>query len=159
MLRPEEGGVGSQPTRRQKPVSQFGKYMDALNTILGTTKAEVARIADIPKSTLSYASHLEEKRKATRETVIALVSVYEDLAILHGIRLPAEWSLGFRASATLREGEDGGLADVILKALEAQAGSDYFRRRVDELENHNRQLIADIAALKAEIQQLKQQRP
>src|SRR6266567_358252 len=119
VLRLSDLPTGEGKTFRQKEnLNRLGRWVEALNTILGTNQTEMAGRIGIVKQTLSDATR--GKGGAGRETILALAEKYRLLAESKGVVLPVAWELFFSVS-WFDSAEVIGGADQALEALENRA--------------------------------------
>ncbi len=144
-------------TFRQKDnLNRFGRWVEALNKILGTNQTEIAQRAGIAKSTVSTATRYPQS--PTKETIVALAEKYRLLAELKGIALPVGWETFFGV-AWLESSEIIGGADQALESLEAWAAvieeSEIMRRQVTMLKR--KRLSAELLTILEENEKLKKE--
>jgi transcriptional regulator with XRE-family HTH domain len=150
---------GDQPVEEQTALNRYGRWVQALNTILGTTQPEIALQIGMSKGALSIATR--GRSGAKRETIFALVEKYRQLASQQGIALPIVWDVFFVGSSWLVSGDTIEGADQILSNLELLAS--VIRER-DQLNRENGRLkskafrqtvLAENEILRREVKRLK----
>ncbi len=156
--------TGEGKTFRQKEnLNRLGRWVEALNTILGTNQTEMARRIGIVKQTLSDATR--GKGGAGRETILALAEKYRLLAETREVILPVAWELFFSVS-WFDSSEVIGGADQALENLEFVASvikeRDTLRRDIEkerarkgELTKENQLLRRENRAVKRDIERLR----
>ncbi len=164
VLRLSDLPTGEGKTFRQKEnLNRLGRWVEALNTILGTNQTEMAGRIGIVKQTLSDATR--GKGGAGRETILALAEKYRLLAESRGVTLPVAWELFFSVS-WFDSSEVIGGADQTLESLEFVASvikeRDMLRRNIvkertrkEELARENQILRRENRAMKKEIERLR----
>src|SRR6266567_740040 len=164
VLRLSDLPTGEGKTFRQKEnLNRLGRWVEALNTILGTNQTEMAGRIGIVKQTLSDATR--GKSGAGRETILALAEKYRLLAKSKGVTLPVAWELFFSVS-WFDSSEVIGGADETLESLEFVASvikeRDMLRRNIvkertrkEELARENQILRRENRAMKKEIERLR----
>jgi transcriptional regulator with XRE-family HTH domain len=150
---------GDQPVEEQTALNRYGRWVQALNTILGTTQPEIALQIGMSKGALSIATR--GRSGAKRETIFALVEKYRQLANQQGIALPIAWDVFFVGSSWLESGELIEGADQMLSNLELLASvikeRDWLNKENERLKSKafRRTVLAENEMLRREIERLR----
>ena len=79
--------------KQKRNLTFFGKWIDQLNRRCKTDQAEIARLAHIPKSTISKVTRGQGDIR--RASVLRLLHIYEDLASKRQVVLREDWQQDF----------------------------------------------------------------
>ncbi len=103
---------------KENDLNRFGRWVNALNTIVGTNITEMAERIGVQKSTLSTAMH--GQRGMLTSNIVALAVAYRDLAREREVPLPASWDSHFGLS-WYNSADLGGRGDQTLASLQYSA--------------------------------------
>lgn len=139
-------------------LNRFGRWMMALNTIIGTNMVDMATRAGVSKGAISLATH--GASGASKETVLALAEHYRKLAEDKKIALPVAWELFFSIS-WFDSTEIIGGADQALKSLEDWAAvvkeRDLLKREVERERMIKEKLAQEVQTLRRENRMLRRE--
>ena len=134
--------------------NRFGRWMEAMNYLLGTTYAQVARRIGVTRGALSQSIYGNGGVKP--ETALAIMEWYSVLIQQQGMPISDNWKSFFLLS-WFRGGEAISQADMALRHMEFVAD---LKRERDRLQKQNSvlakgQLARDYLALLEENERLK----
>jgi len=139
-------------------LNRFGRWMLALNTILGTTMEQMALRAGVSKGAISLATH--GGAGARKETVLALAEQYRKLAEAQRVALPVAWELFFSISWFDSIEVIGG-ADQALESLEYRAAvvkeRDMLKRELEREQARREEVTREIQNIRRENRRLRRE--
>lgn len=155
ILAVRESEMRDPPRSKQKQgLTQFGRWVEALNTLLGTNQAEMCRGTGISKQTLSEATR--GKNALSRDVFLKLVEAYRAVSFERQIILPPGWEFYF-SYAWLGTTVQG---DILALEYVEQAAATIKERnqlRTDVSMMRRGRTIEGVQSLMAEMEQLRKE--
>lgn len=136
--------------------NRFGRWMDAMNSIIGVNYASIAKYIGVTRSALSQSIYGEAGVKP--ETAISIMEVYRMLARQKNIPLSVTWD-GFFLTSWFKGSEAVKQANEALDHVEYVASiteeRDTLRKQLEMLKSDN--LARDLLVAQDEIERLKKE--
>ena len=147
---------------RKQNLNRFGRFMEALNVILGTSQVDMAVRISMAKMSLSYQSR--DPDGPSKDIVMKLEAAYFALAKQKGVGLPVAWDVFFRETLIEAPASEGALQ--MLTHLESWAAiikqNAQLRKEVASLhqsftQSNKRELMRDNRRLREEVHKLREE--